>query len=190
MVPLEFPATTTMKTLYMMKKLIAAALCMAGMLAASTAHAGIYKIDFATSAIPLGVMSGTAPVQDQIAGSIMFEAASLTADVDAITSVDLMIGAHRYTVAEVGGQRLVDGYMFGALLNGIGGGAPGTDDFTLAARDFPMLFFATASVNDFWAAPSVSFTYSAVPVPEPVSSGLVLAALGALSIARRRTNRA
>lgn len=165
-----------------------AALLMAtvGLLAATPSQATPYRLDFTASNF-VSAYYGTNPVQQTISGDIEFSASSLGAQVDAIKAVHLVIDGYSYTNEDIEMEAVAGTYFIGGKLNGWDSIGWGTNDFYFFTfQDLNSFTYSSSSVFDGWiaAANDVQFSYSVVP--EPTSGALMLGALGALALARRR----
>jgi hypothetical protein len=129
-----------------------------------------------------------------VSGTIVYEAASPTADILSLLSIDLTISGHSYTLGEVGfltgsTQRI------GGILNGVDTINVGTTDFWLAWNksnlDLPNFEYATPGTTDVYGSFIQNFQrFTVVAVPEPGTCGLLVMALGYFSAAyRTRLNR-
>jgi MYXO-CTERM domain-containing protein len=157
-----------------------AAICL---FASSFAQAAPYRFDF--SANKFTSHHGYAVPQDSVSGSIVFNAASLGAAVDSISSVNLMINGHNYTADEIGSESWAAGYIFGGIDNGPTGMLFASDDFWVYT-DFNLsnqFAYTTDGGRDYWSSP---MSYSITQVPEPASAALALIGLAALAGVRRR----
>lgn len=138
------------------------------------------KYSFAASDFGVG-----AP-QDPVVGTIVYEAASLSATIDSLIAIDLTIAGHAYTLGEIGllSQFGTD-FVIGGSLRG-GAVVNGTDDF------FIRFDTETGTPEAFVYATAQSFVHQAatliasrmVAVPEP--STLALFGFGLLSLAGYR----
>jgi hypothetical protein len=63
---------------------------------------------------------------DPVTGSIGYDAASTTAPPNSLTSINLTIAGHAYSLAEVG---FADSTVIGALINGVNFVGASTNDF-------------------------------------------------------------
>jgi hypothetical protein len=131
-----------------------------------------------------GLTCNTPPPADPIVGSIVYDAASTTADINSLISVRLTIGSHDYSVNEVGflDNHVFDQRIIGGLINGVSGVSSGTNDFrlqwsemTLQPQDFA---YATSSTSGLYFETNFTqFTVTqASAVPEP--SGLPFLLMG------------
>ncbi len=155
------------------------ALCL---ILASTAQAGVVTMTFAASNFSSG-----APV-DPVGGTMTWRAASQTAPIEELLSVNLTIAGYTYSVAEIGFN---DFFQIGGLVSGITGVDAGA-----AANDFsfridpgteqmisPFIYGLQSVTNQIWFSQegTVSLRFEeGGPVPEPGTLALVaLAVLGA-----------
>jgi hypothetical protein len=130
-----------------------------------------------------------------VVGSIVYDAASTTADVNSLISVRLAIGSRDYSVNELGffDNHLFDQRIIGGLISGVSGVSSGTNDFrlqwseiTLKPQDFT---YAVSFTSGLYS--ETNFTQfiitQASAVPEP--SGLLFlltGVAGMISAGRRR----
>ena len=169
--------------------IFAFALILLSVCAATYAHAIPITVSFQASGFPAG-----APT-DPVVGSLVYDAASTTSNINSLTSVNLTIAGHTFTVGELGftspfgSQQLI-----GGLLNGVNGIGSGTDDFLMQWNETTLI-----PVNFIYSTPasivaSTNFTQFSVTatvptVPEPGSLALLLAGATCLGIARRWRSR-
>ncbi len=130
------------------------------------------------------------PPTDPVIGTIIYEAVSTTANIGSLTSIDLTIAGHVYTIGEVGfaspfqsGSQLI-----GGLVNGLITIQNGTDDFWLLWNQstlVPTLFGYTTARNTYYSWMTSSFSSFSVAeastVPEPTA--LVLFFFGLVGMA-------
>lgn len=134
---------------------------------------------------------------DPVVGSIVYDAASITSNINSLTSVNLTIAGHTYTVGELS---FANSSPPSSPLAVIGTPNPfansgdccaavnGTDTFFFTwfqATLIPSMFiYAAASVPGIWDSSNFTqFSVTAAAVPEPSSLPLLLASAISLGIA-------
>ena len=134
---------------------------------------------------------GAGAPTDPVIGSITYDAASTTSNINSVTSVSLTIAGHVYTVGELGFQ---PDNLIGGLLNGTGVVLGGTNDFSMGwfrrSRTPGFFAYATANTDDFFLSTNfLQFSVTAASaVPEPSSWTLLLSGVVFLGwIARRKS---
>jgi hypothetical protein len=178
-----------------MKKTITAFASAACLLCSTLAHATVYKLDFTASGYGPGIFGGATAPQNAVSGSIQFTAAALGAAVTSIDAVNLTIAGHAYTPAELGTGFYSDGYVFGALVNGVGVTRTNSDDFYLIlSSSYNVFAYAVKNIPDTWTTRNITATYTEVlpppaPVPEPATLALLGLGMAGLGLARRRQAR-
>ncbi len=83
----------------------------------------------ATNFAPL--FGAVPPIDDPVSGTIRYEAASINAPIDALTSVSLVIAGHMYTLAEIGFDNETGVNYIGGLVDGVLGSGNFEDDFQI-----------------------------------------------------------
>ena len=154
-------------------------------LRAISANAVAIKVDFTAAGFGAG-----APT-DPVTGTIIYDAASPTADINSLTSINLTIGGHSYSLGEVGFISWPGAQCIGGVVNEANALVSGTDDFTLGWDKNSLspygFVYATQSPDLFMSTHYTSFSVKAVSaVPEPIiilllGSGLI----GLLGYGRR-----
>lgn len=141
----------------------------------------------------LSPFSSTPPPTDPVIGRIIYEAESITANIDSLTAIDLIIDGHTYSINEIGYiSPFASRQKIGGSLYGISLISSGTDDFRLdwyKETLTPMKFSYTSSLHQgFWDSNSFSsFSVAAsTPVPEPTNLLLIGSGLVVLGVFLRR----
>lgn len=160
---------------------------LAGLLALVASSASAVPI---TASFTVGGFSDKAP-SDLVSGTMVWEADSPTSPIKSLTSINLTIGDHAYTLEEVGFVSLGDpSYLIGGNLNGIYSMLPGTDDFVLVVDGAaPRYLMYSSGGYPFLGQGFTSFSVTASAVPEPGTFALLGVALGAMAFVRRRRAR-
>ncbi len=122
---------------------------------------------------PPPVSPSTSPPTDPVIGTIIYEAESITANIDSLTSINLIIDGHTYSISEIGYiSPFFERQKIGGNLMGVDSMFSGTDDFSLdwfASTLTPMMFSYTSSSNTgFWDSNTFS-SFSVAAVPEPAT---------------------
>ena len=180
-----------------MKKIITALASAACLLCATSAQAGLYRLDFQANGFRDYVNTGHPAPQSEVAGSIIFTAMSLGSPVTSIDKIDLTILNHTYTVDEVVERQYpqsVQTYVFGGRSTGGATGiSSGTNDFWLSLNPstaYGYIFYTAVGERGIWESGiTATFTELATDVPEPGSMSLLLAGAGGLCAMLRRRRR-
>ena len=133
---------------------------------------------------------------DPVTGSFTYDAPSITSDPTSFTAVNLTIGGHAYTLAEVGSVP----NLIGGVVNGVDVLQSGTDDFDLLwdpASSSPASFFRdfeyAISSNPARIFETTNFTQFSVTatsaVPEPSTWAMMALGFAGLGILGYRKTR-
>jgi len=133
-----------------------------------------------------------API-DPVAGSFTYDAPSITSDPTLLTAVNLTIGGHAYTLAEVGLG--TDGPLTDLIFGVVNGEGVSffTNDFILAwepASSTPLQFtYTTPSTFLFESTSFTQFSVTAAAIPEPSTWTMMLLGFAGLGFAGYRASR-
>jgi hypothetical protein len=175
---------------------LAGAIVAMGMGLAAPARAITVELDFTAVDFP------PASPNASISGRFTYEAASLTSPATSLTSVDLTISGHTYTLGEVGVALFGDTEVIGSTIEGVGNLQSGVNTFVLSyipATGMPDEDgFQYGAVGNPDISESLRYSefslraVGAAPAPEPATWALLLIGFlgaGALAV-RRRFSRA
>jgi hypothetical protein len=138
---------------------------------------------------------GAGAPTDPVTGSFTYDAPSITSDPTSLTAVNLTIGGHAYTLAEVGSEAVGSEALIGGVVNGVDAVASGTDDFFLTwnpVSSVPDVFvYATPNTpNIFDGTNFTQFNVTAAtPVPEPSTWAMGLIGFGLMGFLGYRKTR-
>lgn len=133
---------------------------------------------------------GPNPPTDPVSGTIVYDAASTTANINSLISINMTISGHTYGVGEVGFLSYGSYQLIGGLVNGVGSEYENTNDFDLLwdqSSLVPTLFEYATSPGLYSTRDFTKFTVTSAPVPIPgalvlFGSGLI----GLVGIGRMR----
>lgn len=135
---------------------------------------------------------GAGAPEDPVSGVITWEAASVNATIDALTSVDLAIDGHVYALAEVSfiSPFLGDTDIIGGTVTGVGSATEGTDDFWIrwnrvTGQPQDLLYTTSGVLDTFQTFTFTVFTITAA-ISEPVGLAVLAFGLVGFGLMRRR----
>jgi hypothetical protein len=159
--------------------------------AVSGAKAEPITVLFEADSVQTNPSTGPPAPTNPVIGTIVYDAASTTSNINSLISINLTIDGHAYTLGEVGFAEAGVFQEVGGVLNGVNTLDGGTNDFLLQWTESnfasPGLIYTVAGPASLAFS---SFTFSQFEVtatPEPSSVGLVL--LGACWIWMRARKR-
>jgi len=169
-----------------MNKLRQLALSLLLMLSINFVHAIPIELSFTVAGFPV-----SAPT-DPVTGTIVYEAASLGATVDSLTSISLTLDGYTYGVGELGFTSSGSTDFIGGSLNGVQTIFSATNDFLIrfnrdAQTGFDFIY-SSASINNIWSsAQFTSFSMTELSqVPEPTTVALLSLGLVGFGFTRRK----
>jgi hypothetical protein len=148
------------------------------------------EVDFTATNFTPFVGSIPAPT-DPVTGTIIYEAASTTANIESLTSINLTIDNHTYALNEVGfiSPFGINGQLIGGIVNGLNGFSSGTDDFDLTwlkGTSLASFIYTSSSTPDgIWTSDTFT-SFSVTPVPEPSTILLLCCGMIGLWGARKK----
>jgi hypothetical protein len=124
----------------------------------------------------------------QVSGSIVYDAASVTAPINSLTSINLSIDGHSYSIGEVGFENYTNVVYIGGLISSVRSLVPGSNDFFLSyelspATGFSFVYSTRNSSAAVWEATrfvALSITSAATEVatvPTLSGYGVIMLAL-------------
>ncbi len=137
-------------------------------------------------------IGGSDPIpQAVVSGSITYEAPTLLGDITALSSINLTIAGHVYTVPELTFDSSSTTQNIGGLIYGINGLAAG-NDFQLVweqATSAPIAFrYTIPGTNTVFSGSLTQFSLApGATVPLPASAGLLGLGLGLMGVLRTRS---
>ena len=170
-----------------MFKRLAGLVTVALLLCASSAQAGVYKLDFTCSDFIASDENFPNAPDAVVSGSFIYYAADATGHWDQLLGIDLTISGHKFTLDEVAKTDFFDMPLVGGKVGGLTGVGDGVNDFILLPEAV-LFIYSTKSTEGSWysTSPQISVTELTV-VPEPETYAMLLAGLGLMGfVARRR----
>ncbi len=144
------------------------------------------EVNFTVNDFIIDKIGSNPPPTDPVVGEIIYEASSLTANIDYLISIDLTIAGHSYSISEIG---FISPFStpprqkIGGLVDGVDVVGSTDDDFNIDwFQDTlkPLFFtYSSKSTPGRWTSTSNNFSsFSVTAVPEPATlillgSGLI-----------------
>jgi hypothetical protein len=154
-----------------------------------------YAIPITVSFQATGFTGVGVPPADPVVGSIVYDAASTTSTINSLTSINLTIAGHTYTVSELDFASVSPNQFIEALTNHTTL-VRGNNNFELSwmtpLLGSPSLLYSAVGASDIFLSKTFtqfSVTAERVSVPEPTSLSLLLAGVVSLSVCLYRDRR-